>query len=716
MKAKIFKGLFVLAIIVSALPCRICAQENAKEKKSLGLEQIAGDSIPSGIIDENFAVPVAWNDNDNILMWRDKCFNIRTGKMCASDAKKKFSEAYLKLIEESANYLRSNIFNGAKLNNMNISPDSSRFAYTCKGDLYVFTPATKKNVRLTNDGSSTIQNGRASWVYYEEILGRASRYKAYWWSPDGQTIAFYRFDDSKVPMFPIYDPSSAKDQIRETRYPMAGEKNPEVKIGFVSADGGAVVWADFNEKDDQYFGIPFWNANGTKFIIPWMPRVQQNLTFYSVNPLDGSKESIYKEHQETWIDWPEQMLFVKEGFYMARDFSMWDEIYYQSFDGKTLKQITDGKNWGIKFIKLDEKRGELYFTAKREISTRTDFYKVNVKTHKITRLSSGDYSYDRIMLSPDFKHFAAVCSNSSTPSMSVFAPTDGSGKLKVISNSKGADFEKYNLALPQMVYIKTKDGYTIPAKITWPVNMDTTKKYPVIIYMYGGPNTPMVEDNWSGVGRSTQWWANQGVIQMTMDHRASGHCGKEGVNFMYRKFLTIELQDFEEWAEYLYSKPYVNRDKIGIHGFSYGGTMTTLCVTEYSKYFKYGIAGGGVYDYKLYDTHYTERYMDTPQHNPQGYDNTVVSRRIANYKGDSTNFLMITHGAADDNVHIQNTMSLVLAMQNAGKQFDLMIYPEQLHGYRGKQGQFSTVSDYRFWYRHLLDKEAPAVLTKAVEK
>lgn len=716
MKAKIFKGLFALAIIVSSLPCRICAQENAKEKKSLELEQIAGDSIPSGIIDENFAVPVAWNDNDNILMWRDKCFNIRTGKMCASDANKKSSEAYLKLLKESADYLRSNIFNGAKLNNMNISPDSSRFAYTCKGDLYVFTPATKKNVRLTNDGSSTIQNGRASWVYYEEILGRASRYKSYWWSPDGQTIAFYRFDDSKVPMFPIYDPSSAKDQIRETRYPMAGEKNPEVKIGFVSADGGAVIWADFNEKDDQYFGIPFWNADGTKFIIPWMPRVQQNLAFYSVNPLDGSKTSIYKEHQETWIDWPEQMLFVKEGFYMARDFSMWDEIYYQSFDGKTLKQITDGKNWGIKFIKLDEKRGDLYFTAKREISTRTDFYKVNVKTRRITRLSSGDYSYDRIMLSPDFKHFAAVCSNSSTPSMSVFASTDGSGKLKVISNSKGADFEKYNLALPEMVYIKTRDGYTIPAKITWPVNMDTTKKYPVIIYMYGGPNTPMVEDSWGGVGRATQWWANQGVIQMTMDHRASGHCGKEGVNFMYRKFLTIELKDFEEWAEYLYSKPFVNREKIGIYGFSYGGTMTTLCVTECSKYFKYGIAGGGVYDYKLYDTHYTERYMDTPQHNPQGYDNTVVSRRIVNYKGDSTNFLMITHGAADDNVHIQNTMSLVLAMQNAGKQFDLMIYPEQLHGYRGKQGQFSTVSDYRFWYRHLLGKETPAVLIKAVEK
>ena len=187
---------------------------------------------------------------------------------------------------------------------------------------------------------------------------------------------------------------------------------------------------------------------------------------------------------------------------------------------------------------------------------------------------------------------------------------------------------------------------------------------------------------------------------------------------MYRNFFSIELKDFIEWAKYLRSLPYVDADKIGIYGFSYGGSMATLCVTEGCEYFKYGIAGGGVYDYMLYDTHYTERFMDTPQRNPEGFKRTIMADRIrkSGYKGDATNYLMLTHGAADDNVHIQNTMSLVLELQKMGRQFDLMIYPRQLHGYRGAQGVFSEFNDYRFWYRHLFGKEVPKELSDAYTK
>ncbi len=518
-------------------------------------------------------------------------------------------------------------------------------------------------------------------------------------------------------MFPIYDPASAKDQIRRTHYPMSGEKNPEVKVGFAKVDGSSVVWGDFDCKTDQYFGIPFWNAESSRFIVPWMPRVQQDLVFYAVDPSNGSKYDVYKEHQDSWIDWPEQMVFVKDGFFMVRDFTMWEQIYFNSFDGKVRKTVTDGRNWDIKMLKIDEKRGEMYFTAKREISTRVDIYKVAVRTGKITRLSEGEFSYSVIAVSEDFKTIEALRSNAVTPYQRVEISTDGKKPLKVLADSKGDKFDKYNIALPEMLYIKTPDGYTIPGRIILPVGFDSTKKYPVIVHMYGGPNSPQVADVWSNPGRGNQWWAYQGVIQITIDHRGSGHCGKEGLNFMYRNFFSIELKDFIEWAKYLQSLPYVDKDKIGIYGFSYGGSMTALCVTEGCDYFKYGIAGGGVYDYMLYDTHYTERFMDTPQRNPEGYRRTVMADRIAasGYKGDSTNFLMLTHGAADDNVHVQNTMSLVKELQMKGIQFDLMIYPGQLHGYRGAQGRFSEIQDYRFWYRHLLGRESvPQELTDAL--
>ena len=697
------------------------------QKKNFTLEQIAQNKFDNV---ESYIFGPAWKSPTQVIVAKMETtgkrdinlYDLKTKKFEPYDpAKDKTENEGMMAGIDKEKKDRAAAFSATRvkmLQNVTYSPDKKKMAFTGEGNLYVYDTESKTARKLTTDGSDVILNGYASWVYYEEILGRSSQYKAFWWSPDSKMIAFYRFDDSEVPMFPIYDPSKAKDQILATHYPMSGEKNPEVRIGFADVESGNIVWADFDQKEDQYFGIPFWNSESSRFIVPWMPRVQQDLIFYSVNPFDGKKDYIYKEHQDTWIDWPEQMIFVKEGFFMVRDFSMWEEIYYQSFDGKTQKCLTEGKHWDIKLLKLDEKKGELYFTSKKEISTRVDIYKVSIKNGKTTRISTGDYSYSQLSLSEDFKYITALCSNCETPTMAVLLPTDGSQKMTVLASSKGESFDSFNIALPKMLYIKTEDGYTIPGKITLPINFDPSKKYPVIVYMYGGPNTPVVADSWSRISSNNQWWANEGVIQITIDHRGSGHCGKEGCNFMYRNFFSIELKDFIEWAKYLRSLPYVNADKIGIHGFSYGGSMATLCVTEGCDYFKYGIAGGGVYDYMLYDTHYTERFMDTPARNPEGYKRTIMAERIrkSNYKGDSSNYLMLTHGAADDNVHVQNTMSLALALQNMGRQFDMMIYPRQLHGYRGNQGRYSAFSDYRFWYRHLLEKEVPEELKKAYSK
>lgn len=707
---KIYKSiLFALTLCFAFGNTAFAAGEG--EKRALTQEQII-NGLPEGILN-NVPMVTGWADKNTVNLaervgreYKFFTYNIKTGeKLPVENSPREIAPEP----EQMKEFKSLPLAKQAK--NPTLSPDNSKVAYTDKdNNLCVWDATTKEVKKLTTDGNNVNMNGYASWVYYEEILGRGSRYKAFWWSPDSKTVAYYKFDDSMISMFPIYDSRGKHGFITETRYPKAGDTNPEVKIAFVNVDSGATVWADFDHKADQYFGIPFWNADGSRFIIPWMPREQNNLVLYTVNPTDGSKDSIYNENQKTWIDWMEDMQFVEDGFFMVRDFEMWEQIYFQSFDGKRLEKITDGKNWGIRFIKVDMKEGSIYFTARRETSLRNDFYKVDLKTKKITRLSTGEYNYTNVAISPDNKNFVCQFSNSVTPTKLAVISIGKKPVVKVIVDSKGEKFDEYKLAIPQMLSITTPDGYVLPAQVIWPVDLDENKKYPVLVSMYGGPNAGTVMDTWKGLSERNQWWANEGVIQISIDHRASGHCGKEGLNFLHRNLLTIELKDYIEWIKYLRTFPYVNKDKVGITGFSYGGSMTTLACTEGSEYFKYGIAGGGVYDYQLYDTHYTERYMDRPQDNPEGYANTVLGNRIANYKGDKTNYLKITHGTSDDNVHMQNTMHIVNAMQDAGKQFDLMMYPGEFHGYRGLKSLHSTSGDYIFWYRHLLEKEAPQIL------
>lgn len=598
--------------------------------------------------------------------------------------------------------------------NPTYSPDSSKIAYTLNNDLYTYDVFTHEITRHTYDGSDVIMNGYASWVYYEEILGRPSRYRAFWWSPDSKVIAFYHFDDSQVSMFPIYYAEGQNGYIRETRYPKTGSRNPEVKIGFVSAKGGEIVWADFNHKTDQYFGIPFWSGDGKRFMVAWMDRAQDNLELFSVNPYNGLKESVYKEHQDCWIDWMEEMLFSDKGIYIVRDFSKWQQIYYLSYDGKEFVQLTEGRNWDIHLVKLD--KNYVYFTAKRESPVRNDIYRVALKGKKMDRISYGDLDFAGVSVAPDGKSVTAYASNFKTPTHKVRiylaqkGDIDGN-RVEIIERLTKAGEDK-KLATPELLSLSMRDGIKVPASVIWPVDMDTTKKYPVIVRIYGGPNTPQVKDSWRGNRFEEQWWANHGVIQVTLDNRAGGSQGKAGLEAVYRNLGVVELQDFIDGIKYFRALPYVDADKIGVTGFSFGGTMTTLCVTEGSEYFKYGIAGGGVYDWSLYDTHYAERYMDRNQDNSDGYAASRVIDRLANYKGDSSNFLRITHGTGDDNVHFQNTLQLVGELQRQHKDFELMIYPGGMHGYRGDQGIHSTMQDFKFWYRHLLGEELPEELAK----
>jgi len=585
--------------------------------------------------------------------------------------------------------------------NLTYSPDSTRIAFTRANDLWVKDAATGSETRLTTDGSETIMNGYASWVYYEEIFGRPSKYCAFWWSPDSKTIAFYRFDDSQVPMFPIYSPFGQDGTLRRTHYPKAGERNPEVKIGFADIENGTLTWADFNPEEDQYFGTPFWGPDSRTLYVSREPRIQNTLDLYAVNAADGSKKQIYHEEVGTWLDWMEGMLFTDKGLYMARSFETgWEQIYFLSYDGSVFKRITDGPNWRIELLRA-EKNGTVYFIAERDSHVRKNVYKADSKG-RITPLSDLSMNVLTASFEPDGKHFKTQESNLDTPWQ--VRRYDLKGRYTIEYSQETQEGGPRG----QLVSITT-DGLELPGVIYYPENFDPESRYPVHVDIYGGPDTPMVHDRWVNPARY-EWYYKNGIIELIADCRAAGHNGRAGLDAIYKRLGTVEVEDFIEWAKWLQSLPYVQADKIGVEGFSFGGTMTTLLVATAGEYYPYGIAGGGVYDWMLYDSHYTERFMSTPQDNPDGYHDTAVIRRMEQYKGTDKSMLRLTHGTGDDNVHFQNTLQLIDVLQKDCKAFEFMIYPDGMHGYRGYQGSHDLMDSRQFWLRYL--KSEDGKLTK----
>ena len=575
-------------------------------------------------------------------------------------------------------------------------------AFTRGGNLWVVPADGGEERQLTFDGSKTVYNGYASWVYYEEIFGRPSKYRAFWWSPDSRTLAFYRFDDTEVPMFPIYSPFGQDGTLRETHYPKAGEKNPQVRIGFVSPQGGPVVWADFNPEEDQYFGTPFWGKDSRYFFVPREPRIQNTLDLYAVSPADGTKASIYHEEVPTWLDWIEGMLFDDKGLYMVRSFeSGWEQIYFLSYDGKTLRRLTDGPNWRVSLKYLD-KKGNVYFTARRDSDLRHCLYKLS-KKGVISALTDTSLDVGDVSFSPDGTHFTVKLSSLSQPPQTWEMETaKPSRKPRLIEDSSTSESDPGRGQIVRLEH----DGFSLPGIIFYPDGFDPSKKYPVHVDIYGGPDSPQTRDRWIKPSRY-EWYAQNGIIELIADCRSGGHAGRRALDTVYKRLGQKETEDFVAWAKWLQSLPYVLPDKIGVEGFSYGGTMAALLVMTHPEAFHYGIAGGGVYDWMLYDTHYTERFMGTPSDNPEGYAAARVASRASEYKvrpgSDGSVMLKLTHGTGDDNVHFQQTLQLIDALQKEGASFDFMIYPDGMHGYRGYQGRHFLEENRAFWLKYLKD-------------
>ena len=509
-------------------------------------------------------------------------------------------------------------------------------------------------------------------------------------------------------MFPIYSPKGQDGSLNRTRYPKVGENNPKVRIGMVPAAGGDIVWADFDENEDQYFGTPFWGPDSKSLYVSREPRRQNELDLYCVSSADGSKKLIYHEEYKTWLDWIEDVIFTEKGLYMVRSFETgWQQIYFLSYDGSDFRRLTDGPNWKVKLIRVEEKAGNVYFTARRDATIRTALYKVDRKG-RITTLTDPAFNASNVEFSEDGKYFTVSLSNFSTPDK-IWKYNVRSLRRELVEDTASSVENLDELLIPQSISITTSDGLVLPGAIIYPKNFDPEKKYPVHMDIYGGPDHPMVIDRWN-VDAFGQWCAQNGIIEVVADCRAAGHNGRAGLDMIYRQLGVLEVRDFVEWADYLKSLPYVDGEKIGVEGFSFGGTMTALLVMEHPDAFHYGIAGGGVYDWSLYDSHYTERFMDTPQANPEGYESTKVIGRTGNYPvsvdfkydGVEPVMLMLTHGTGDDNVHFQNTLQLIDVLQSEGKKFQLMIYPDGKHGYHEYQAEHAVKFQAEFWLKYLI--------------
>lgn len=700
-------------IVTCSLVSLLFIAHSQGQQKSLNFSQAWGEQLSVTKVIDHY---IGWADNEHYIERRAKDrslhkINVKTGERTAYTAPIK-SETTV-FVKDNDIYIRYGSDSTRRLTqspeiderNPTLSPDGAYIAFSRENDLYSLSLADGTETRYTNDGSDVVYNGRSSWVYYEEILGRSTNYKAFWWSPDSKKIAFMRFDDTEVPMFPIYVSKGQHGYLEETRYPKAGDKNPEVKIGFVQVGGSSVVWADFNEKDDQYFGQPYWSFDSESIMLQWMNRDQTNLKFYAVDPMDGSKEVTYDEKQDSWInlDHDERITYLADNkhYILKSDRTGWAHYYLYTLAGKLLNPLTTGE-WQVSSLELiDEKNKTVYFTARKENSATVDLYRVGYDGKNLKRLTFGDYTHD-VKISPNGKYFITSYSNVSTPTK--VALVDNTGKLiREIADSKSDEFDNYRVGKTTYLTIPSEDGqYQLPVIITYPVDFDESKTYPVIMSIYGGPDAGTVRNTWKGT--ANQYWAQEGVIQITCDHRASGHFGKQGVALMHRNLGKWEMIDYITIAKWLKAKPWVAKDKLLITGHSYGGYMTCLALTKGADYFDYGIAGAPVTSWDLYDTHYTERWMDTPQDNAEGYKAGSVLSYVDQYKGR----LRIMHGDMDDNVHLQNTIQLVDALTDRNVPFELMIYPGSRHGFAGSKRAYDFKERVRFYYQYLLEKPVPA--------
>ncbi|HBF20202.1 MAG TPA: S9 family peptidase, partial [Cryomorphaceae bacterium] len=518
--------------------------------------------------------------------------------------------------------------------------------------------------------------GAVDWVYEEEF----SFDKGFEWSPDGDFIAYYQFDEREVPLFSmdIFGKGLYPSEY-EFKYPKAGEPNSKVTIHLLHMNDQQDITVELPE-EYEYIPRIKW-TKGNQLVIYTMNRLQNKLTLWRVNPEDAEPYLLYQENAPSYLEITDDVRFLKDGsFIWTSERDGYNHIYHISVKGEIKTQITKGE-WPVtEFYGIDEDSQTLYYQSAEESPLERAVYSINLKGNTKKKLSKLN-GWNNAEFSNGFKYYINSYSSKDVPTLETLHTSDGN-QLRVIQDNTDlkARLRSYNLASKEFFTFTTEDQVELNGWIMKPFDFDPAKKYPVLMFVYGGPGSQTVKNQYDGFNHFYyETLANQGYLIVSVDNRGTGARGRDFRTTTYQELGKFETEDQISGAKYLGTLPYVDKDRIGIWGWSYGGYMSSLCITKGADVFKMAVAVAPVTNWRFYDSIYTERYMRTPQDNASGYDENSPINHVSKLKG----AYLLIHGTADDNVHFQNTTRMISALVDANKQFDLFVYPDKNHGIYG---------------------------------
>lgn len=557
--------------------------------------------------------------------------------------------------------------------NHEFSADGKWMSYTLNNNLFIVN-SQGETVAVTNDTVVGIVNGQS--VHRNEF----GINKGTFWSPSGRYLAYYHMDESMVTQYPLVDITKRVGELVKIRYPMAGMRSHEVTVRVYDTQTGSTVELKTGEPREQYLTNIAWSPDETSILIAVLNREQNHMQLNRYQISNGDLVStLFEEKSDKYVEPLNPPLFISGSSFLwqsRRD--GWNHIYLYSSEGKLEKQLTKG-NWEVVSIDaIDAKSGMIYFTSTKESPLDRHLYSVRIKDGAITRLTSGSGTH-RCVVSPDCKYFVDFYSSITIPNRVALLTSKGKEVKQIIDAPN--PYNGYNVPLPKLITLKANDGTTLYGRMIKPTNFDSTKKYPVVIYVYGGPHSQLVTNSWMGGARLWEsYMANKGYILFTLDNRGTSNRGAQFEQIIHRQLGTTELSDQLVGVEYLKSLPYVDSTRLGVHGWSFGGFMTITMMLRASEQFKVGVAGGPVTDWKFYEVMYGERYMDTPDENPDGYRDSDLKKYVTNLKGK----LLIIHDDMDKTVVPQHSLTLIHEFVKHGVQVDFFMYPQHDHNVIGK--------------------------------
>lgn len=568
--------------------------------------------------------------------------------------------------------------NGGKQKYATFSPDASRVAFVRDNNIFVKNLENGEEKQITRDGKHNhIINGALDWVYEEEFQFT----RAFFWSPDGKKIAYYKFDESKVKQynFAVYDQLYPSDY--RYKYPKPGEANSVVSIHIYDLESGKTVSARVGEESDQYIPRIKWTQDPSQLCIFRMNRHQNKLEYLLADAESGETKLLLARSSDTYIDINDDLHFLADGerFLFTSEKDGYNHIYLYGMDGSLIRQVTEGP-WEVTALYgVDQQNELIYFESTERSPLQRDVYVISFDGHGKQRLSSQEGTNEAVF-SADFSYYINYYDASGVPS--VVTVNNNKGEiLRTLEDNSTLNTILSGYALSEKEFLQipaAREGIMLNAWMIKPPDFDPSKKYPVFMYVYGGPGSQTVTNSWEDNDLWYQLMAQRGYLVVSVDNRGTGGRGAEFKKMTYLNLGEMETEDQIAAAKWLAGQDYVDSARIGIYGWSYGGYMASLCITRGADVFAAAVAGAPVTSWRFYDSIYTERYLRTPQENKDGYDLNSPIHYADRLKG----AYLLIHGTADDNVHFQNSAEMAEALIRADKQFDSFFYPNEHHGVR----------------------------------